>query len=86
MGSPDQPMVEVTWKNRQKMSIQLLNKRQGKVVVRAFAGVFDSHIGRLLTFVGQCTDLASNTPAATTEPVPTARALCKPRELLRSGT
>jgi hypothetical protein len=86
LGSPEQPMLELTMKSRQKFTVQLLNRRQGKVIVRGNLSTLDAHIERLLTFFGPCVDLTSNTPVAAAAPPPAASgALCDPRALLQNA-
>ena len=65
-GDATQPCLFVTYKTgtpKLVASIQLVNKRQGKIVIHAHKGVIESYIEEFLTFFGPVTDVAGAAPA-----------------------
>ena len=61
-----QPGLDITFATqpRTKLSVQLLNAAQGKVVAKGTRSALERSIEELLTFFGPCTELASAAPPA----------------------
>ncbi|CAK0875342.1 unnamed protein product [Prorocentrum cordatum] len=58
-GDFHQPAVEVTWRTGPllKLTIQLVNKRQGRIVVKGKRAAFDANLEELLMFLGPVAEI-----------------------------
>ena len=66
LGDTALPGLDVTFATqpRTKLSVQLLNAAQGKIVAKGTRAALERNIEELLTFFGPCTELSSAAPPA----------------------
>ncbi|CAK0842107.1 unnamed protein product [Prorocentrum cordatum] len=85
-GDFSQPGLDITYSNspKQVLSIQLQNKKQGRIVMHATRPLFEEHIEELLLFFGLVTDIEGPEPKASAQGLLSAPVQrLSARELLR---